>query len=528
MRTFKLLLLVPAVVVAFASGCSSADDRGLATDTAESIEQNAKIIDTIGPNATVEGKFDPRVRAYGYVVPLKAGAKISVSLEAKGGDDALRNDKNAPLDMQLAVNAPYTSGTSRGTRVVTRDDAAAAQNAPLTFKADRDQNYLVTFLSTEDTGTGSFKLSLTCEGTDFQCERADLNKPCKQEQLFVQGATIEGDTTWDQCEVILLESATVPEGSTLTIKPGVTVKGNYIDVQNPDSAFGTVSLTVQGLLQVAGTQKAPVAFTSFKEDRGWGGIVLRSNGNSMKNVVIEKANIGIDVPNGGNVTVTDSLIQGVTLNRTRPEAGIRAQQNVEATFTRALVKGFRRGLYLANAQKMIIEDSVIRENLVGVYIEGQNPTTTCSYPPVTPARYHDPIITHSDIIENASHGVHVVGSDVLVQISKSNLVNNTGRAIAIEGSNLAPESFFRENNVFDNNQGKGQEVHSYHRRGTLDISKNYWKEISDPELSQNWRRECDGAITFTGFAPKPIEDAGPRERESLPTPVQEGCYKSAE
>ncbi|MBX3211993.1 MAG: right-handed parallel beta-helix repeat-containing protein [Labilithrix sp.] len=528
MRTNRLALLaVPAIAAALTVACST-EEVATGTDIGEAIERNAKIVDTIGPNAIVEGQFDPRVRAYGYVVPLKAGAKISVSLEATGGSDARRDDLDAPLDTQLAVNAPYASKTARGARIVASEDGPNGEvpAPPVSFQADRDQNYLVTFMSNEDTGEGSYKLTLTCEGTDFQCQRANFDKPCTPGQLFVQGAKIEGNAKWDQCEVVILESATVTEGSTLTIQPGVTVKGNYIDPQNPGSGFGTVSLTVEGLLQAAGTKEAPVAFTSFKEDRGWGGIVIKSKGNSMKNVVIEKARIGVDIPNGGNVVVTDSLIEGVTMQGQRSEAGIRAQEDVEATFTRALVKGFQRGLHLANAQKMVVDDSVIRENGVGMQVDGANPISSCGSAP-QPARWHDPIITHTDIVENESHGVFINGSDVLVQISKSNLVNNRQQALLIWGAALAPESFFRENNVYGNNNDAGQEVSTVHRRGSIDISQNYWKEISDPELSANWARPCNGEILFTGFAPTLIRDAGPRNQDSLAPGVKEGCFKHA-
>ena len=526
--TRRALLALPAIFVSLTAACSTADDAATGTDVGEAIERNAKIVDTIGPNATIEGQFDPRVRAYGYVVPLKAGAKITVSLEAKGGSDARRDDLDAPLDTQLVVNAPYANKTSRGSKVVASDDGpnGEAPAPAVTFTAERDQSYLVTFMSNEDTGTGSYKLSLGCEGTDFQCQRANFDKPCTPGQLFVQGAKIEGNTTWDKCEVVVLESATVPEGSTLTIQPGVTVKGNYIDPQNPNSGFGTVSLKIEGLLQAAGTKDAPIAFTSFKQDRGWGGLVIKSKGNSMKNVVIEKANVAVDIPNGGNVVVTDSLIEGVTMQNQRSAAGIRAQQDVEATFTRALVKGFELGLHLANAQKMVIEDSVIRNNQIGVEIDGANPQSSCGSAP-QPPRWHDPIITHSDIVENEAQGVFINGSDVLVQISKSNLVNNKQQALLIYGAALAPESFFRENNVYGNNNDAGQEVMTMHRQGAIDISQNYWKEISDPELSANWTRPCNGQVTFTGFAPTIIRDAGPREQDSLAPGVKEGCFKHA-
>lgn len=343
-------------------------------------------------------------------------------------------------------------------------------------------------------------------------------------QLFVQGAKIEGNVTWDKCEVVLLESTTVTAGSTLTIQPGVQVKGNFLDPNN-NNQFGNVTLAIEGLLQGNGTAAAPISFTSFKADRGWGGIAIKSKGNSLEHVVVERANTAVDVQAGGNIVVTDSLIQGVTISGQQSSAGILAAQDVEATFSRALVKGFQRGLHLANAQKMIIEDSVIRENGIGVQVDGLNPMQGCGSPPNV-QRWHDPVILHSDIVDNTQFGVLINGADVLVQISKSNLVGNKQGALQIWGAGLNPESYFRENNVYGNANGAG-EVLTYHRTGVIDISKNYWKEISDPELSANWTIGCRGQITFTGFSPTLISDAGPRNQTSLDPGVKDGCYKHA-
>jgi hypothetical protein len=513
------------LTVASSAACSTSSEDGTGVDVGEAVERNAKIVDTISPNATIEGQFDPRVRAYGYVVPVKAGAKITARLEAKAGADARRDDANAPLDTLLQVNAPYESKTKRGAKIASSDDDGEKVEAPpVSFTADRDASYLVTFASNEDTGTGSYKLSLSCEGTDFQCQRANFDKPCEPGQLFVQGAKIEGNVTWNKCEVVLLESATVTQGSTLTIQPGVQVKGNFLD-PTQRSQFGTVTLTVEGLLQGAGSKAAPISFTSFKNDKGWGGLAIKSKGNSLKNVVVERANVAVDVQSGGSIEVVDSLIEGVEISGQRSAAGIRAAQDVEAKFTRALVKGFAVGLHLANAQKMIIEDSVIRENDNGVQVDGVNPTQGCGNPqPVQ--RWHDPVILHSDIVANRNLGVLINGSDVLVQISKSNLVGNAAGALQIWGAQLSEGSFFRENNVYDNNSGT-QEVLTYHRQGVIDISQNYWKEISDPELSANWNLACRGQITFTGFAPTVIRDAGPRDQDSLVPGVKEACHKHA-
>ena len=70
--------------------------------------------------------------------------------------------------------------------------------------------------------------------------------------------------------------------------------------------------------------------------------------------------------------------------------------------------------------------------------------------------------------------------------------------------------------------GRGdQQVRSYHRSGTVDISQNYWEDISDPALSANWDASCNGNISFTGFHPLPL-DVGPR-LETLVDDVKQEC-----
>lgn len=523
----SLFLLGAASAVA----CSTAADDTTGRDIGETIEKSAKIVDSIAPTATIEGTFDPRVRTYGYVVPVKAGAKITARLEAQGGSDANRPDKAAPLDTVIQVSAPFKSPSERGAKITESDDGESAGAPPVVFKADKDQNFFIAFSSWEDTGTGRYKLSLTCEGTDFQCQRAQFDKPCETGDgpLYVQGAAIEGNVTWDKCEVVLLEQATVTPGSTLTIRPGVTVKGNYLSNQNPNDRFGTVRLDVQGLLQVVGTAQHPVAFTSLKGDRGWGGITLRSPGNSMQHVVIERGNQAVEVMGGASLNVDDSLIEGVTIDGQRSGAGIVARQDVDATFKRAVVKGFARGLDLVNAHRMVVEDSVIRENGLGMFIQGTGgQTADCGSPPQV-TTWRDPIVTHTDIINNEQQGILVSGSDVLVQVAKSNIVGNGGVGIEIQGRGLNPASFFRESNVYGNSmQSDRIDFRTYHRGGTIDISQNYWQDISDPELSANWQRPCgnNSAITFTGFSPKAIADAGPH-KDKLAERVRKHCYEAA-
>ena len=500
----------------------------------DSITSSAKIVDEIAPTATITGTFDPKLRVYGYVIPVKAGATITAKLTAKAGAGAQRDDASAPLDTVLAVSAPYESVKKRGVTVAESDDGTDVAAPPVQFKADRDQKFFLSFSSWEDTGAGSYELSLTCEGTDFQCQRPSFDKPCEAGSgpLYVQGASIEGNVEWNRCEVVLLEQSVLKAGATLTVKPGVTVKGNYVAFpQDQNNRFGFVGLTIEGLLQVAGTPEHPVAFTSLKGDRGWGGLTFKSKGNSMRNVVVERANVAVDIQTEGSVDVVDSYLQGVTIDDQQSIAGIRAGGEVSATFQRAVVKGFQDGLHLNQARHFEITDAVIKENGNGVRVDGTGgATTSCGSPPAV-TTWRDPVITHSDIVDNRAYGIVIAGNDALVQVSLSNLIGNGLTALEVQGLSVAPASFFKQNNIFGNGATTARDnidLRTYHRRGTLNVEGNYWKDISDPELSGNWARPCgnNSPLSFTGFAPMPVPGAGPRP-EVLTPRVKDECVDAA-
>jgi hypothetical protein len=394
--------------------------------------------------------------------------------------------------------------------------------------------YLVMFESHVDTGTGEYRLSLGCTGTEFQCQQPTWDRPCRQERRYVQGAVLEGVV--DTCETIVLESVTVPVGKTLTIKPGVEMEMNYLGA----GAFGTVTLSALGRLESIGTEEHPIRFTSHSvhtpadspngvvhQPRGWAGILLGGEvEHEVRHTFIEYANNAITVNQGARAQVSDVVLDGLTVQNQVPRAGVTTNADVQATFTRALVKGFQIGLFFQSSLNLLVEDSVVRNNQNGVWISGANPVTSCPNPPAPPAPsfvWRDPVIRHSDIYENTNWGVYVYGSDILVQIEKSNIRNNR-HGIGIHGSMLAQGSFIRNNNILGNNPianapagttPYGFQIQSYHRTNTLQVQDNYWMYHSDPELAAMRNLPCSnaGAVSFTGFQVDPIADAGPRPQD---------------
>jgi hypothetical protein len=528
-----------SIVAAFGAACGGTtptddvpSDKGsldiapVLSDGKSDMGQKAKLLDQLAPDSTVQGTFDPRVRVYGYVVEASKGARLTFSLGTVAGEGATGLEPGDQLDTIMAVYGPYESRREPGELLYEVDDTDEGLAAPpIDLSVEEDGKYMVVFSSWDDTGEdGEYELDIACEGTDYQCRRPQFERPCEDGQLFIQGTTsLDEDTTWDKCEVVILENSVVGPETILTIRPGVEVKSNFLRSDVNQSNFGTVGLDVHGTLQAVGTPDHPIRFTSLT-DNGWRGITLRGESNSIQHAFIENAGTGVEIVGGGSAeiadVVIDGLVNGDTERNVRGTQGILAHEGANAVFTRAVVKNFNvAGFRSTGGDHVLIEDSALHDNVAGVRIEGDNASTSCRARVRTPNVWRDPVIRHSDIYDNR-WGVFVNGSDELLQIEHSNIVDNEREAVLIQGTNLHEESFIRNSNILRNGRGEIQ-VRSYHRSGTLDISQNYWEDISDPELSGNWDSRCNGTISFTGFHPLQL-DAGPR-LETLVDDVKQEC-----
>ncbi|MEM6990055.1 MAG: pre-peptidase C-terminal domain-containing protein [Myxococcota bacterium] len=476
------------------------------------IGKKAKVVDNVGPEARIAGTFDPRMRVYGYVIDARAGAKLNMAISAKAGADSRDLAEGEALDTVLTLYGPYKGPNDPGEQITYHDDDGDDLSAPpIDFEVPADGRYMVALSSWDDTGSGEYTVDIECQGTDFQCARPDFENPCVPGQFFVQGAEIKADATWDRCEVIMLETVTVAEDAVLTIDPGVTVKGNFLGGGN----FGNVGLVVNGTMQVAGTEKDPVRFTSMKADRGWAGLTVNGPSSSMQYTYIERAQTALTLGVGASLTANHAVFEGGLpgVNDNRNGIGINAMQDTDSSFTDVLVHNFTTGIAAVRAEDMLVENSVLKNNGIAMNITGNGSTSTsCGSTPTVVNTWRDPRVINTDIIEN-NLGIRANGRDVLIQVEHSNLVNNTGLAFEHRGRRLHPESFLRHNNIHDNGDRQVQTSH-WTNGGTLDISSNYWIDISDPELSANWRASCNGPIRFDGFSPTRLDTAGPRTADS--------------
>ncbi len=479
--------------------------------------RRAKLFGGIALGSEIHGEFSGGVRVYGYVMEASRGAVVTATLTTE-----------PELDTRIALYGPYESLEDPGDLLVESEDEGNPETgapAPLTLEIEENGKYLIVFSSWTPTDGAKYSLSLECDGTDFQCAQPDWDRPCTEGRTYIQGGVVAEDTEWSQCEVVLLERTTVNEGVTLTIKPGVHVKGNFFDGAPP---FGGVSLIVQGTLHAAGTAEHPIAFVPFVEEQGWVGLVLNGRENIVRHAYIDRAQVGINLGQMASAQIEDVVVEGFADRQS--QFGIQARRDVEATFIRALVKGFQTGLRMENAHHVHVIQSVVRDNQVGVLVRGGNAVSRCPSPVGVrpPPVWRDPIFEHSDIYEN-DEGIRVEGDEVLVQITKCNIIDNASLGIQIRARQLNPDSFFRDSNIFGNGQpAEGAQVpqlRSFHVDGELDITNNYWGFISDPQLSESWQLQCGGGRNPSGFPPEPIADAGPNLDEVIPE-VRDNCYRA--
>jgi hypothetical protein len=174
---------------------------------------------------------------------------------------------------------------------------------------------------------------------------------------------------------------------------------------------------------------------------------------------------------------------------------------------RCVFTSFPRGMHLISTE-VEVRDTTIAENARGVEVNGAqsgiHPPYTCPAVPQGPApTYHppmpttwgyDPIFIRCDIIKNAEFGVKITAPELLV-LEDSNVRDN-GAGILIESDSLHNDSRIVRSNIFGN--GSGAQVDSYHVNGVLNISGNYWAQLSDPELSASWRMQHSQNVTCSG------------------------------
>lgn len=209
---------------------------------------------------------------------------------------------------------------------------------------------------------------------------------CQAAPGKVGTTTLTKDTLWNG-EIIVSGDVHVPEGITLIIAPGTTVK--FKRLESPDqNLFGTESpyyeqaeIIVTGKLLAKGTAKQPIIFTSAeaKPQAGdWSALnFLGSRGNVVENCKIDYAYNGIH-GHGAEIMIKNNQFRNcaVAISVKReddakgtPGFGVSA----DITVTGNLIENNKGGVNVRISKAVITRNTIRNNKFFGIWIKGTCP-----------------------------------------------------------------------------------------------------------------------------------------------------------
>lgn len=160
-------------------------------------------------------------------------------------------------DVTFAVTVPggYKSATASAV-----GGTAAIASQPSTGAASG--NVVVTFTADGSTGAGSVSITVTDNNNKTATQTGVVNKTEDPSEITIS-SNITADATWETGKTYILAGRiAVLEGVTLTIEPGVVVKG-----EAGTEANATALIITRGAKIMAdGTAEAPIIFTSVADE----------------------------------------------------------------------------------------------------------------------------------------------------------------------------------------------------------------------------------------------------------------------
>ncbi len=128
---------------------------------------------------------------------------------------------------------------------------------------------------------------------------------------FASGSVIISNTVWEG-EVLISEDILVPEGITLSIKPGTIIRVTPSESTKTDPEYMSplTEITVRGILKAEGNEDTPIVFISTKGDESsnWAGLIIDGGTAHLSSCRIQNAETGIYIING-TLNMKDSVIK---------------------------------------------------------------------------------------------------------------------------------------------------------------------------------------------------------------------------
>ncbi|MEW6379453.1 MAG: right-handed parallel beta-helix repeat-containing protein [bacterium] len=157
----------------------------------------------------------------------------------------------------------------------------------------------------------------------------------------------------------VVNSLTVAEGATLTIEPGVIIKG--------DNQYGR--LTINGGLEARGTEQAPIVFTSLKDD-ACGGDTNNDQDNSLP-AAGDWDGISFSSTSNDTACILEHCI--IRYGGYGSKAGAVSCSSASPAFSRCIISNNRTsGLSLQNAAPLISHCTIADNGSAGILCEGNS------------------------------------------------------------------------------------------------------------------------------------------------------------
>ena len=166
---------------------------------------------------------------------------------------AVEITKTVDLTFSFSAEGGYKSSTlsvTGGTATIKTDGTAGAVSGSI----------VVTFTAGTTIGAGSVVLTLT--DNESQTESVTVVMNIEGVPTVSVTENINADVTWETGKIYILEGRiTVLDGATLTIQPGVVVKGR----EGSESNASALMVARGGKLMAVGTGQSPIIFTSVTD-----------------------------------------------------------------------------------------------------------------------------------------------------------------------------------------------------------------------------------------------------------------------
>lgn len=189
---------------------------------------------------------------------------------------------------------------------------------------------------------------------------------------LVLAGVIVKDTVW-QGEVRVTEDILVPEGVTLTIRPGTSIKVVSAESTKTDPEYMSplTEVTIRGRLLVEGNEKSPVEFSGEERKPGsWAGIVIDNGSVAMQSCRIKYAETAVYVL-GGNALVKGTLLQdnhyGLVAQGERSDVTVKDSRITENDYGIFSLKGAR-----VETRDVLVKGNRKRDRLSAA-VKGESP-----------------------------------------------------------------------------------------------------------------------------------------------------------